>query len=147
MHFSDLENVCMLQGFEKWQPVLSYPIHQHLSFFSFYPLCCLDYSYWTISELWRSEHFDPASSPESALVLWHCRRSNGSGSCSACGPLSGRPVLQPKWTGGFRWGACVQKRLLYIFLLVVCPFQNRPAHMRRICDGQLFSVMMMIWCD
>lgn len=78
-----------------------------LSFCFLSILSAVDYSYWAVSELWWSKCFDPASSPKSALVLWHCRRSNRSRPCSAGRPLPGRPVLQPKWTGGFRWGACV----------------------------------------
>ena len=73
----------------------------------------LDYGHWAFSELRWSKHFDTAPPPEFALVLWHCCCSNGSWSCSACGPLSWWPVLQPKWTGGFRWEACL--RMGWIF--------------------------------
>lgn len=81
---------------------------------------CLDYSHWAVSELWWSEHFDPASSPESALVLRHCGSSNGSRSRLACGPLSRWPVMQPKWTGGFRSASLwfIRVRMtIFIFLV------------------------------
>lgn len=90
-------NLCILQEFGKTAANFVC-----LLFFFFLLSCCLDYSHWAVSELWWSEHFNPASSPESALVLWHCGSSNWSRSCLACGPLSRRPVMQPKWTGGFR---------------------------------------------
>lgn len=85
-----------------------------LTLLVFFPLWRLDNSYWASGELRRRQHIHPAPPPEPAVVLWHRRRGNGPRPRPACGPLPGRPFLQPKWTRGLRWGVRSRSRVEFM---------------------------------